>query len=197
MTRRKLTLRYPRTLSDGPVLRRETMETYQLAEQLLEAARLQGENLLIRAHQEAERLGEIAQAEAWAEVWRQADVLLEDWQHQRQQMWTDITSTAETLVGQVFQQLQGEQPVHARVRAVIHHLMISQTDEQAGVVYAHQDWLEPIKLQLNDAQARWSVRSDPELAPETVCLRTEHGEFYLSWGRLIDILWPTKGRGPS
>lgn len=190
LTRRNLTLSHPQLLPDGPVLRRETLENSLLAEQLLEAAQAEAEALLVNAQQEAERLREEAQAQARVEVWCQADALLDDWQQQRQQMWAHITATAETLVGQALQKLQGEQPDNARIRAVLHHLMATQPQDQAVVLYAHPDWLETTTLQLQQAQARWTLCADPQLAPDSLCLRTEQGDFSLSWSRLTEALWP-------
>lgn len=190
LTHRNLTPRHPQLLPDGPVLRRENLENSLLAEQLLEAAKSEAEALLIDARQEVERLGKEAQAQAQVEVWSKADAMLDDWQQQRQQMWAHIITTAETLVGQALQKLLGEQPDNIRVRAVLHHLMFAQPQEQAGVLHAHPDWLETTTLQLQQAQARWTLRADPQLAPDSLLLRTNQGDFSLSWSRLVEVLWP-------
>ncbi|MGN7738565.1 type III secretion system stator protein SctL [Pseudomonas sp. 22526] len=189
LTRRNLTLSHPQLLSDGPVLRRETLENSLLAEQLLEAAQAEAEALLVSARQEAERMGEEVQAQARVEVWCQADALLDDWQQQRQQMWVHIIATAETLVGQALQKLLGEQPDKARIRAMLHHLMATQTQEQVGVLHTHPDWLETTALQLQQAQACWTLRADPQLAPDSLLLRTELGDFSFSWSCLAEALW--------
>ncbi|AZC83991.1 type III secretion system stator protein SctL [Pseudomonas chlororaphis] len=190
LTHRNLTLGHPRLLISGPILRRETLENSQLAEHLLEVAQAEAETLLANARQEAERLGEEIQAQARIEIWCKADALLDDWQQQRQQMWTHITATAEILVGHALQKLLAEQTDNARVHAVLHHLITAQPQAQTGVLHIHPDWLETATLQLQQAQARWTLLADSQLPPDSLCLRTDQGDFSLSWSRLVEALWP-------
>ncbi|QXI31249.1 type III secretion system stator protein SctL [Pseudomonas vanderleydeniana] len=190
LTRRSLSLSHPQALPSGPVLRREILQDSLLAEQLLEAARAEAQALLEDARQQAARLREEARASAQAEAWRQADTMLADWQVQRQQMWEQITHHAQTLVGQAWQQLTGEQDDPVRIEALIRQLATTQPQDEPGVLHCHPDWVGAATDCLQLVQAAWSVRADPQLAADTLCLRTEQGEFSLGWGSLVQALWP-------
>lgn len=191
LTLRRLSLSHPQALPSGPVLPREILENSLLAEQLLDAARAQAQTLLDEAREAATRLQEEARASARAEVWRQADALLSDWQEQRQRMWEHITATAEALLGQAWRQLTGEQDEPLRIAAVIRQLAAVQASDEAGVLHCHPDGVSAVSDALQHLQAAWSVRADPQLAADTVCLRTEQGEFSLGWSSLSQALWPS------
>ncbi|MGE8187527.1 type III secretion system stator protein SctL [Pseudomonas sp. NPDC086278] len=190
LTHRSLTLSRLQVLPDGLVLRREILSDSVLAEQLLANAQAQADALLESARVEADRLREDAQKGAVAEVWRQADALLENWQLQRRQMWENITATAEALVGTALQQLLAEQTDGARISALVQQLLAAQPEDDAAVLYCHPDWFEPAAERLQQASAAWTLRADPLLPPQTLCLRTEQGEFSLSWTALTDAFWP-------
>lgn len=190
LTRRSLTLGRPHVLPGGLVLRRETLEDCVLAEQVLTTARAEADALLARAQDDAERLRDNAWQQACDEVWQQADAVLLQWQQEREQMWASITLTAEALVGTALRQLLAEQPDAARVSALLLQLRLAQPEDEAAVLYCHPDWLEPATQKLQQRQASWSVRADPQLAPQTLCLRTEQGDFRLNWTTLVGAVWP-------
>lgn len=184
LTRRSLTLDRSLVLTDGPLLRREIFADSLLAGQLLTAARAEADSLLADAREHAALLRENARQQARAEVWRQADELLAQWQRQREQMWASIVVTAEALVGDVLQRLLGEQTEAARISAVVRQLAAAQPEDEEAVLYCHPDWLETATQVLQQTEARWTVRIDPRLAGETLCLRTEQGDFSLGWAAL-------------
>ncbi|MCU1771343.1 type III secretion system stator protein SctL [Pseudomonas sp. 13B_3.2_Bac1] len=190
LTRRCLTFSDPQALPDGPVLRREILEQNLLASQLLEAARSNAESILAQARRQSAQLADEAREQARAEVWRQADALLNEWQQQRQQMWTDIIASAETLVSEAMQCLLGETVQPERIKALLRQLAAAQPSDEAGVLHCHPAELDAVSHQLQTTQALWSVRADPQLPPDSLCLRTALGDFSLSWGALVAQVWP-------
>ncbi|MFJ4192631.1 type III secretion system stator protein SctL [Pseudomonas sp. NPDC089534] len=190
LTRRRLSLSHPQALPDDPVLRREIFEDSLLAGQLLEHARAQAETLLADAREEADRLREDAQARAVADVLQQADALLAQWQAQREQMWDGILASAEALMGQAWQQLLGEQGDAVRIAALCRQLSAARPPDEPGVLHCHPDRLDLAARHLQQAQAVWSLRADPQQAPDSLCLRTEQGDFTLDWQSLGSALWP-------
>ncbi|MGE7955662.1 type III secretion system stator protein SctL [Pseudomonas sp. NPDC089530] len=190
LTRRSLSLSHPQALPSGAVLRRETLQDSLLAEQLLDAARAEAEALLSEARDAAAGLREEAAVQARAEVWRQADALLADWQEQRQQMWQGIVASAEAVLGQAWQALLGEQEPPVRIAALLRQLAAAQPQDEAGVLHCHPDALPLATRHLQQAQAAWSLRGDPQQAADSLCLRTEQGDFSLDWQTLGTALWP-------
>ncbi|WP_085633481.1 type III secretion system stator protein SctL [Pseudomonas sp. R16(2017)] len=190
LTRRRLSLSHPQALPDGPVLRLEVFEDSLLAGQLLAHARAQADTLLADAREEAERLRQAAQEQALAEVWQQADALLAQWQAQRQQMWDAILQSAESLLGQAWQRLLGEQGDAARIAALCRQLSAARPEDEPGVLHCHPDRLDLVANHLQQAQAVWSLRADPQQAPDSLCLRTEHGDFAIDWQALGSALGP-------
>lgn len=191
MTRRSLTLSRHQTPLECALLRRETLEQSVLADQLLDRARQLAQGIVDAAQDTAQHLRQHAGDEARAEVWRQAEEVLGTWQRQREAMWDAIAEHAEALVQQALQTLLGEVPDSARIQGILRQLSDCQRRDEAAVVLCHPDWLERVTAGLASTEAcQWTVRADPLLAPETLCLRTETGDFSLGWQAFERHVWP-------
>lgn len=190
LTCRSLNLSHPLALHNGSVLRRETIEDILLSEQLLDVARAQASALLTSAQDAAEGLREKAAVQARTEVWAQVDALMADWQEQRHRMWQGIIASAEAVLEQAWQALLREQEPPARIAALIRQLAAAQPWDEAGVLHCHPDALPLVACHLQQAQAAWTLRGDPLQALDSLCLRTEQGDFSLDWQTLSTALRP-------
>lgn len=192
LTRRSLTLVSHQQRISEPLLRREAIERCLLAEQLLEAAQVQADALIETAREDARQLREDAGDKARAEVWQEAKILFEDWQVQREHMWQHIEQTARDLLLQGLQIVLGEQPSAARVDALFLHLKSAQPADEVGVLHCHPDLLEVVAERMKaDGSRPWTLRADPLLGHDALCLQGEQGDFTLSWSTLQRSVLPS------
>ncbi|MBT2298554.1 type III secretion system stator protein SctL [Pseudomonas fluorescens] len=197
LTRRSLTLSRHQTPLDSAVVRREALEQRVQADQLLEQAEQRAQSIIRDAQDTAQTLRQHAAEEARAEVWRQAEGVLGAWQQQREAMWEAIIEHADGVLQRALQQLLGEVPDSARIQGVLRQLAACQRHDEAAVVHCHPDWLDRVSARLASTQdCQWSVRADPLLASDTLCLRSDQGSFVLGWQALERVVWPGENLTP-
>lgn len=188
---RKLTLAADCQLIGEPLLRRETIDDCLLAGQVLEAAREQAQRILDAALIEAQALRDDAAEQAQAQVWEQAQALLDDWRTQREQMWEGLNETARQLLNEALRTLLGEVPEPARIDALLLHLKAAQPADEASVLHCHPDLAQVLAERLRVlGHANWAVRADPQLPADGLSLRTGSGDFNLSWQALQRWILP-------
>ncbi|WP_260954408.1 type III secretion system stator protein SctL [Pseudomonas citri] len=182
---RKITLASDSPVIGEPLLRRETLADCLLAGQILESAREQAQGILDAALAEAQVLREEAAGQAQAQVWEQAQALFDDWQAQREQMWAGLNETARQLLKEALRTLLGEVPQPGRIDALLHHLKAAQPADESAVLHCHPQRVQALSERLaSPSYSNWTVRADPQLPEDGMSLRTESGEFNLSWQAL-------------
>jgi type III secretion protein L len=188
---RKLTLAGDRQLIGELLLRRETIDDCLLAAQVLAVAREQAQSLLDAALTEAQAVRDEAAEQAQAQVWGEAQALLDDWRAQREQMWEGLNETARQLLDEALRTLLGEVPEPARIDALLHHLKAAQPADEASVLHCHPDLAQVLAERLRVlGHSNWTVRADPQLPADGLSLRTGSGDFNLSWQALRRWILP-------
>ncbi|MCV4343941.1 type III secretion system stator protein SctL [Pseudomonas capsici] len=191
LTSRSLTLTSNRSTVNEPLLRREVLEQSLLAEELLEDARAQAREILDTAEAEAEALRQRCEEQTRAEVWQQAQSLLDDLREQRERTLATVVEAAEDLVQQALQLVLGELSDGQKVSAVLRQLTSASPNEESALIYCHPDRITLLAQSLEEqGQLGWTLRGDPNLEPDAISLRTEHGDFSLSWNALQRHVWP-------
>ncbi|WP_163001101.1 type III secretion system stator protein SctL [Pseudomonas viridiflava] len=191
LTRRSLNLPADRITLIEPLLRRETLEECLLADEVLHNARTQAETILAEAYAEADVLRQSCEEQARAQVWEEAQVLLEDLRTQREQALETLVETAAQLVSQALESLLEKVPTDKKVRSVIRQLALASSNQDAALLFCHPDQLEAVALSLETHdQPGWTLRTDASLDPDAISLRTEHGDFSLGWSGLQQHIWP-------
>ncbi|GFM58345.1 hypothetical protein PSCICF_45230 [Pseudomonas cichorii] len=191
LTSRSLTLTSNRSTVNEPLLRREVLEQSLLAEELLEDARARAREILDIAEAEAEALRQRCEEQTRAEVWQQAQSLLDDLREQRERTLATVVEAAEDLVQQALQLVLGELSDGQKVSAVLRQLTSASPNEESALIYCHPDRITLLAQSLEEqGQLGWTLRGDPNLEPDAISLRTEHGDFSLSWNALQRHVWP-------
>ncbi|MFJ4143894.1 type III secretion system stator protein SctL [Pseudomonas sp. NPDC089734] len=191
LTSRSLTLTNNRPTVNEPLLRREVLEHCRLADELLDDARARADEILASAHAEAQALRESCEQETRAQVWEQAQSLLDDLRQQREQSLASIVEVAQELVGQALQVVLDELPDEQRIGAVLRQLTSASPNQETASIYCHPDQIPTLAQSLEaHGQQGWAVRGDPNMDPDAISLRTEHGDFSLSWSALQQHIWP-------
>ncbi|WLG82453.1 type III secretion system stator protein SctL [Pseudomonas cucumis] len=192
---RKLILAGDCQLIGESLLRRETIDDCLLASQVLEAAREQAQSILDAALTDARVLREVAAEQAQAQVWEQAQALLDDWRAQREQMWEGLNETARQLLDEALHTLLGEVPEPARIDALLRHLKAAQPHDETSVLHCHPDLAQVLAERLPVlGHSNWTVRADPQLPADGLSLRASSGDFNLSWQALQRWVLPEQER---
>ncbi|RMQ45840.1 HrpE [Pseudomonas cichorii] len=190
LTSRSLTLINDRSTVNESLLRREVLEQCLLAEELLDDARARAQEILDQAHAEADDLRQRCEEETRAEVWVQAQSLLDDLREQREQSLATVVEAAQDLVQQALQIVLDELPDDKKVSAVLRQLTSASPNQESALVYCHPDQITLLAQCLEEhGQQGWTLRGDPNLAVDAISLRTEHGDFSLSWSVLQKHIW--------
>ncbi|WP_122875526.1 HrpE/YscL family type III secretion apparatus protein, partial [Pseudomonas viridiflava] len=142
LTRRSLNLPADRITLIEPLLRRETLEECLLADEVLHNARTQAETILAEAYAEADVLRQSCEEQARAQVWEEAQVLLDDLRTQREQALETLVETAAQLVSQALESLLEKVPTDKKVRSVIRQLALASSNQDAALLFCHPDQLE-------------------------------------------------------
>ncbi|WLG48113.1 type III secretion system stator protein SctL [Pseudomonas sp. FP1742] len=192
---RKLTLAGDCQLIGESLLRREEIDDCLLAGQVLEAAREQAKSILDAALTDARALREVAAEQAQAQVWEQAQALLDDWRAQREQMWEGLNETARQLLDEALRTLLAEVPEPARIDTLLRHLKAAQPHDEASVLHCHPDLAHVLAERLPVlGHSNWTVRADPQLPADGLSLRASSGDFNLSWQALQRWVLPEQER---
>jgi len=191
LANRSLTLSHNRCTLNEPLLRREVLQQSLLAEELLDDARAQAQGILDTAQADAQALRQRCEEQARAEVWKHAQALLDDLRQQQQQTQATVIEAAQDLVQQALQIVLDEVPDSRKVSAVLRQLTSASANTESALIYCHPDQLALLAHSLEEQGLEgWALRGDPNLALDAISLRTEHGDFSLSWSALQRHLWP-------
>lgn len=184
--------------SPGSLLLAEEIESYHQAEAILAEAQQQANEILASARQEADEY--IAEQRRSCEglFWQQAEVVMGDWQQQREQEASQLTSLAEKLLSQAMKQLLSDFSPEQRFSALLQQLLRQHSRQKQATLYCatHQqtDISEWLKQQ---AWFEWQLRGDDSLEEGQLKLVTESGELFISWDAICQQMLPDKQQHDS
>lgn len=178
---RSLPLSRDDALAQGPILRREAIHDHIVADQILVEARAQAEQITLEAAQQATRLQEQAALQARAQVWQQAEALLKELKRRKKKNFRLVTLVAEQVVHDALTQLLTTLPDAQKVSALIRQLINKKMEATEGILLCHPKWLVIASTQLQLSSSTWSICADPQLAEDTICLRSRQAELHLKW----------------
>jgi len=187
LVKRRLSLG-PTIVLAEPIVRREDLADSRLARELLDAARLQADQLLAQVQEQAQRLLD----QALAEFWGTANGFLQSLEEQRLASQRDAMASVEELLNLALGRLLDESSLVERVRALVRNLAASQVDEAAGTLSCHPQLLEPLGQWLADSRFadHWQLRGDTSMPPDALRLSHANGAFDIDWQSLRRGLLP-------
>ncbi|WP_275898949.1 HrpE/YscL family type III secretion apparatus protein, partial [Pseudomonas viridiflava] len=106
------------------------------------------EAILAEACAEADVLRQSCEEQARAQVWEEAQVLLDDLRTQREQALETLVETAAQLVSQALESLLEKVPTDKKVRSVIRQLALASSNQHAALLFCHLDHREALPLRL-------------------------------------------------
>ncbi|MCS3511785.1 type III secretion system stator protein SctL [Pseudomonas grimontii] len=165
---------------------REELENWEQANQLLSHASHQADDLIKRAKKQCEALLE----EASLEIWQRADAQLKQWELDRQAMCDNVEHYATSITNQAIRRLLDETVAPQRLAALLKQLLESQVQEINATLLCHPHDFENIKQQLNNHKSTfWTLNTDETIPPQALVLKTDEGDFRISWNALLDTFF--------
>lgn len=164
---------------------RETLAESAQASQLLGRAHAQADALLAQAEEQCEQLLE----QAGAEFWQRANTQLKRWEQDRQQMCENLERYATAVTNQAIHTLLEDTVEPQRLSALLKQLLAIQLPASSATLLCHPHELEGMKLCLALHQATlWNLQPDDTLKPQTLVLKTDDGDFRISWSAMLETL---------
>lgn len=166
------------------ITQEEIMESAQ-ANQLLERAKTQAEQLLLLAAEQREELHE----QAGVEFWQRADAQLKRWENQHQTLSDNLEQYATSIANQALLRLLDEVAPAQRISALIKQLMAAQIPAVKATLLCHPLERETVEGHLTrHGLTRWVLRTDESVRPQTLVLETDEGDFRIDWRSMRHIL---------
>lgn len=164
-----------------PLIPREELENWKQAEQLLKHANEQADELLSLTEKRCELLRE----EASLVVWQRADAQLKRWEHDRQTMCDHLEQYASSITNEAIRYLLDETPAPTRLAALLKQLLTNHVHEISAILLCHPDDFDEIKRHFVDEKTTiWKLHADEAILPETLVLKTDEGDFRISWSSM-------------
>ncbi|MBC3300468.1 type III secretion system stator protein SctL [Pseudomonas sp. SWRI18] len=161
---------------------REDLANWKQAEQLLRQANEQADELLNLTKKKCESLRE----QASLEIWRRADAQLKRWEHDRQTMCDRLEHYANSITREAIRCLLDETVAPTRLAALLKQLLANQVHEISAILLCHPHDIEEIKQCLAYHKASvWKLHADETLTPQTLVLKTDEGDFRISWSAML------------
>lgn len=165
---------------------REELSNWEQAHQLLERTNAQANELISQAEQHCEALLE----KASLEIWQRADAQLKRWEQDRQAMSDSIEKYATSITHQAIRSLLDETVAPKRLEALLKQLLASQVQNIDAVLLCHPQDLDEIKECLAYHQSTfWKLHADETTPPQTLILKTDEGDFRISWPSMLDAFF--------
>lgn len=166
------------------------------------ACQLEAASIIEQAHDAAQRIREQARVEALAEraarqqewesrFWQEAQTLLADWQQQRAAEEARLVLLAGKVLHAALQQLLDEVDDERRFHALLRQLLRHCPRQQQATLHCASEQEPAISGWLSGQPAlRWTLCTDPALAPDQLRLITDTGELMIDWRTLCQQLAP-------
>ncbi|RFD25831.1 type III secretion protein [Pseudomonas sp. GL93] len=174
-------------LKDAPGLRRtliprEELASWEQGEALLSRAIAQADERISLAEKKCEALLE----QASLDVWQRADAQFKRWERDRQAMCDSLERYATSITHQAIRHLLDETVPPQRLAALLKQLLANQVQEIDATLFCHPLDLEAIKQRLaHHKSAFWKLQADETLEPQTLVLKTDEGDFRISWNAML------------
>lgn len=165
---------------------REELKDWEQANQLLRRASVQADELI----SQAQRQCEVLQQEASLKIWQRADTQLKQWDLDRQAMCDNLERYATSITNQAMRCLLDDIAPPQRLAALLKQLLASQVQEVDATLLCHPHDLEEIKQCLSQRNSTyWKLHTDEAVRPQTLVLKTDEGDFRISWSSLLEAFF--------
>lgn len=165
---------------------RETLADWAQANQLLSRANAQADELLRQAEEQCEALLE----KAALEFWQRADVQLKRWERERQAMCDSLEQHATSIANQAIRSLLDDTVAPKRLAALLQQLLTSQVPKIDAMLLCHPHEIEDARQYLTHHGATfWTLHADDTLSPQTLVLKTDEGDFRISWNAMLEAFF--------
>ncbi|WP_338476429.1 type III secretion system stator protein SctL [Pseudomonas khavaziana] len=162
---------------------RETLSDFTQAQDLVNRANTRSKELLHQAKMKSEALLE----QAALEVWKRADAQLGRWERDRLVMCQSIEHYATSVTNEVLRSLLEETPHPKRLAALIKQLLVSQVHEVKATLFCHPFEIDEIEQYLSKSTSTvWKLQPDEMITLQTLVLKTDEGDFVISWNSMLD-----------
>lgn len=170
----------PQTL----ISRQTVADCFQVS-QLLSRATAEANELLHQANEEREALLE----RAAFEIWQRADAQFKRWESDRQVLCESIEQHATSVANQAIHKLLDETVEPKRLAALLRQLTAVQLPEISATLLCHPSEIDLVKQCLaHQRAALWKLQPDETIGPQTLVLKTDEGDFRISWHSMLDTL---------
>ena len=186
LCRHTIELREGASGAQGSLIRREELANWEQANQLLSRANAQADELISRTEKKCEALLE----QASLEIWQRADAQFKQWELDRQVMCDNLEHYATAITNQAIRCLLDETAAPQRLAALLKQLLESQVQEVSATLLCHPHDIEEIRECLTRHKSRfWKLNADDTIPPQTLVLKTDEGDFRISWDAMIDTFF--------
>jgi type III secretion protein L len=169
---------------------RETLADWAQANQLLRRANAQADELLRQAEEQCEALLE----KAALEFWQRADAQLNRWERERQAMCDSLEQHATSIANQAIRSLLDDTVAPKRLTALLQQLLASQVPKINAMLLCHPHEIEDARQYLvHQGVTLWTLHADDTLSPQTLVLKTEEGDFRISWNAMLETFFSNNG----
>lgn len=182
LCRRKITLPPDAHSLPHTLIPREVLADCTQAEHLLTHAKAQADALLNRAQHNCEALLE----QAGLAFWQRANAQMHQWENERKAMCDNLERYITEVANQAIRHLLDETPEPQRLAALLKQLLASQVPEVNALLLCHPHEIEALKhcLARHNA-AHWRLQPDDTLRTHTLVLKTDEGDFHISWAAML------------
>ena len=187
LTVHKINLLAGNSLVQQPVLRREEIANFFVAQQACDIANLRASETIKHAQLAAERIRHQAYEEVSKTLWKQAQVLLDDWQKEREEMRKQAVECAKQLLTQALRLALAKEPAKARINLLFKQLQKHPDANHAAMLIVNPRQYEQVEQFLGaQGDTPWTLVSDPQQAKDELCLKSPHGKYTIGWQTLTD-----------
>lgn len=167
----------------GNLIPREDIANWEQAEQLLNRAHAKANELIRLAERKCEALLETSSLE----IWQRADTQFKRWESDRQAMLDNLEHYATSVTNQAIRCLLDDTAAPERLAALLKQLMANQVPEIEAALLCHPNDFEGIKQCLTIHKPTvWKLHADGSIPSETLVLKTDEGDFRISWRALLE-----------
>ena len=183
LCRHTIELRKGASAARGSLIPREELANWEEANRLLSRASAQADALISQAEKKCEALLEHASLE----IWQRADAQFKQWALDRQAMCDNLEHYATAITNLAIRRLLDESVAPQRLAALLKQLLQSQVQEVSATLFCHPHDLEEIRQGLARHKSRfWKLNADDTLHPQTLVLKTDEGDFRISWDAMLE-----------
>jgi len=186
LRRQKIELHKAATGLQHTLIPRETLADCAQANQLLSRANAQADEMLRQAEAQCEALLE----KATVEFWQRAESQLKRWERERQAMCDSLERHATSITKQAIRCLLDDTVEAQRLAALLKQLLASQVSQVNATLLCHPQEIEEVKQSLANHRATlWKLQPDDTIGPQTLVLKTDEGDFRISWSSMLETLF--------